>query len=135
MALNTELAPQAVNNFVLLANLGFYDGTPVNQVNAGELVVIGAPDNSPQSDAGYKFTPEVNIPVQLQAGAVAYVPYPTGPEDLRASSSQLLFALTAPPAEAGTFYSFFGQVVEGLEVLESLTAEDTIETVTIEESE
>lgn len=135
VALNSALAPQAVNNFVVLADLGFYDSMPINQVNPDELVVIGSPGGTTDSDAGYKFYPEINIPVQLQAGAVAYVPYPTGPADLQASGSQLLLAIASPPAEAGSFYSFFGQIVEGLEVLRALTSDDSIETVTIEVSE
>ena len=40
LSLFDDEAPIAVNNFVLLAALGFYDGTPVNDISAGELVIL-----------------------------------------------------------------------------------------------
>jgi hypothetical protein len=46
----------------------------------------------------------------------------------------VLLTFEAPPAEASQQIAFFGEVVEGLEVLSSLTFEDTIDTISIEES-
>ena len=37
----------AVNNFVTLADLGFYDGLPVNQIIPDQVVIVGSPDNDP----------------------------------------------------------------------------------------
>lgn len=126
-----DLAPVAVNNFVVLANLGFYDGVPINQVNPGELMVIGSPDNNPTSDAGYKIAAEVGLTNTLEAGAIAYVPFRgISPNH---SSSQLLIAFAPPPAEANAAFSFFGHIVGGSEILGQLTDQDTIQAVTIEE--
>ena len=47
------------------------------------------------------------------------------------NSSQMLIALIAPPAEATAQLSFFGEVVEGIDVLNSLVAGDMIEEVRI----
>jgi cyclophilin family peptidyl-prolyl cis-trans isomerase len=131
IALAAADAPVSVNNFVVLANLGFYDGSPINQINPGELIVIGSPDNDPLSDAGYKISAEVGLTNTLAAGAVAYVPFRTASPNH--SSSQLLIALMAPPAEANADFSFFGQVITGTETLAQLTDQDTIVSVTIEE--
>ncbi len=133
ITLYDDEAPTAVNNFVLLARLGFYDGLPVNQISPGQLVIIGAPDNDPNSDAGYKIQAETNISVTLAVGVVGYVPVPA--QIPTSSSSQLVLALIAPPAEAAANFSFFGQITSGADLLAQLTTEDTVTTVTITESE
>ncbi len=131
IALADDEAPISVNNFVVLANLGFYDGAPINQVNPSELIVVGSLNNDPTSDAGYKISAEVGLTNTLEAGAIAYVPFRTAPPNH--SSSQLLIALMAPPAEANADFSFFGRVITGTASLAQLTDQDTIVSVTIEE--
>ncbi|MFZ1752103.1 MAG: peptidylprolyl isomerase, partial [Caldilineaceae bacterium] len=121
-----------VNNFVLLASLGFYDGTPVNEVTPGQTLIMGAPENAPSSDAGYFFSGEVGSTRAWAQGALAALPGQnplTG--ELVSNSSQLLIALIAPPTEANAQLSFFGEVVEGIDVLNSLVAGDMIEEVRI----
>lgn len=73
VALFDDEAPVAVNNFVVLANLGFFDNTPINDVNPDLLVVIGAPDNDPSSDVGYIFKPETGLSSAPGAGSIAYL--------------------------------------------------------------
>jgi cyclophilin family peptidyl-prolyl cis-trans isomerase len=134
MSLFDDDAPVAVNNFVVLANLGFYDNTPVNDVSPEQLVVIGAPSNDPTMDAGYTFNPEVGLPQTLDVGAVAYRSLTQDADgSVIASGSQLFLALSPPPADVNEAYSFFGKVVEGVDILSSLTISDTIQTITIEE--
>lgn len=127
VSLKTADAPVAVNNFVLLANLGFYDNVPINQVTPGQLVIFGSPDNNPSSDAGYMLEAELNVPVEMGIGLVGYVPF-QGPAS---SSSQILISLVAPPIEANAEFSFFGEIIEGADILAQLTGEDTIEQVLI----
>lgn len=131
IALNDDAAPIAVNNFVVLSNLGFYDGLPINQVNPGQLLVLGSPNSDPTADAGYKIAAETGITGTLDAGSIAYVPF-RGPEPTH-SSSQLLVAILPPPPEANANFSFFGRIVGGIELLAQLTDQDTIVSVTIEE--
>jgi cyclophilin family peptidyl-prolyl cis-trans isomerase len=134
MSLFDDDAPVAVNNFVVLANLGFYDNTPVNDVSPEQLVVIGAPSNDPTMDAGYTFNPEVGLPQTLDVGAVAYRSLTQDADgSVIASGSQLFLALSPPPADVNEAYSFFGKVVEGVDILSSLTISDTIQKITIEE--
>lgn len=133
--LYANAAPIAVNNFVLLANLGFYDGLPVNQNSPDNALIFGAPDNTPQNDVGYKIAAELNLTGTLDIGSVSYIPFqlPTG--ELAASGSQLLIARIVPPAEANSQFSFFAKVVDGVDVLTLLTTDDTIESVIVTESE
>ncbi len=127
-------APVAVNNFVVLANLGFFDNTPVNDVNPEQLVVIGAPDNDPGRDVGYTFSPEVGLPEAPDIGSITYRSLQQDPAGgVVASGSQLFLALVAPPPDVNDAYSFFGKIVDGVEILSTLTVSDTIESITIVE--
>jgi cyclophilin family peptidyl-prolyl cis-trans isomerase len=127
-------APAAVNNFVVLANLGFYDGLPVNEVAAEQFVVLGAPANEPSSDVGYSFQAELSAEIALDEGVIGFLPHQdpfTGVID--ANGSQLFIALSPLPPQAAGQVAVFGQVVEGMEVLTALTGMDTIETITVAE--
>ena len=134
IALFADVAPNAVNNFVTLANLGFYDDTPVNISNA-DLIVIGSPDDSLENGVGYRFVPEVGLPQPPAAGSMAWAPEVQGPEGIEASGSILMIARSAPPAEAGASYGFFGQVVGGLDALSTLQQGDIIRSIIVTESE
>ncbi|MEZ4637442.1 MAG: peptidylprolyl isomerase [Caldilineaceae bacterium] len=135
ISLNDELAPTTVNNFVVLASLGYYDGTPVNDAST-DLVIFGAPENVPASYAGYYFSGELNGEAEWGPGAIGFL-YAQDPATgaLVSNGSQVLVAFEAPPAAAGTQISFFGEVVEGLDILSNLTLDDTIVSVTIQISE
>lgn len=125
-------APTAVNNFVVLANLGYYDETPVSLVQPNDSIIIGAPDDNPLNDAGYKLPAEIGAISETDIGAITYIPIEqTADGTILSSSSQLLIALVQPPAQINAQLAFFGQVVEGVDVLPQLTTEDTITSVTI----
>ncbi len=127
-----DLAPIAVNNFVVLSDLGFYDNTPIALVQPDDSIIVGAPDNNPLNDAGYKFPAEIGAIAETDVGAITYIPMEQLPDGtILSSSSQLLIALVQPPMEINAQLAFFGQVVEGTEVLSQLTTADTITEVTI----
>jgi cyclophilin family peptidyl-prolyl cis-trans isomerase len=128
-----DLAPIAVNNFVVLANLGFYDNTPITSVQPNDSILIGAPDNNPLNGAGYRFTPEIGAIAETDVGAITYIPLEeTADGRILTTSSQLLIALIKMPPQVNERVAFFGQVVEGAEILQELTTEDTIQSITIE---
>lgn len=133
--LYADAAPVAVNNFVVLANLGFFDGLPINLNSPDNALIFGSPDNNPRHDVGYWVEAETNLTNPLEIGSVAYIPFqlPTG--ELVFSGSQMLVARIVLPATANAQLSFFGRIVAGLEVLDALTTEDTVESVTVYESE
>ncbi len=138
VSLNTLEAPVAVNNFVTLANLGFYDGLTVTAVITDELVVIGSPENTPVSDSGYLFVPETNLSAAPVVGSVAFMPVqPTlDGMGIEASGSILYLMLLAPQPEDLAYIGLFGAVIEDdLDVLTALTTEDTILRIEITESE
>ena len=125
-------APIAVNNFVILADLGFYDDTPISLVRPDDSIIFGLPDNNPLNDAGYKIAAELNPAIELNLGVLTYIPIEQLPDGtVLSSSSQILMALLQPPPEFQGQLGFFGQVTDGLDILPLLTTEDRIESVVI----
>ncbi len=132
VTLYDDEAPISVNNFVVLADLGFYDDTPISLVRPDDSIIFGLPDNNPLNDAGYKITAEFNPDIELDLGVLTYIPVEQLPDGtVLSSSSQILMALIQPPPEFQGQLGFFGQVTDGLDILPLLTTEDRIESVVI----
>lgn len=126
ISLDSESAPETVNNFVVLAKLGFYDGFPINYVDPAGFLLSGAPSGSPESDIGYGIPIEVGL--SNQRGGVGMWLRMDG---MGASGSQL-YILTEDLTELDGGFPIFGQVIEGMDVVEALTVEDQIERIEIE---
>ncbi len=125
-------APIAVNNFVVLANLGFYDDMPISQVQPDDALVTGSPDNTPPNDVGYRLAAELGQVAAIDIGAITYIPMEQLADgSIVSSGSLLLVALVKPPAGVEAGWPFFAQIVEGVDVLESLTTNDMIESITV----
>lgn len=132
VALYADTHPVAVNNFIVLAHLGFYDETPIALVRPEDSIIFGVPDNNPLNDAGYKFPAEMGVGGAPDFGSMAYIPFEQLEDGtMLSSSSQILIALIQPAPEFSEQLSFFGKVVEGVELLEELQMDDTIETILI----
>ena len=118
-------APQAVNNFVVLAELGYWDAFPIVFVQSNGFLLTGSPTGQPSSDIGYTFPAETTRP--NVAGSVGF----WYRDDRRASSgSQLYLLLTEAPTMDGRF-GVFGGITAGLEVAQALTTSDSITRITI----
>jgi cyclophilin family peptidyl-prolyl cis-trans isomerase len=135
VALDAQNYPLAVNNFVVLARLGFYDNTPISLIRPDDSIIFGVPDNNPLNDAGYKFAAEMGVGAEPDIGSMAYIPFELLDDGTTlSSSSQILIALIRPSPQFNEQLSFFGQIVEGIELLNQLTMEDTIDTIVINEA-
>ena len=105
----------------------------VSLVQPDDSIIIGAPNDNPLYDAGYKILAEIGQVAETDIGAITYIPIERDSEGRTlSSSSQLLIALIKPPAQINAELPFFGQVVEGVDVLPQLTTDDTILSITIE---
>ncbi len=110
-----EAAPQSVNSFVTLADLGFYDGMPI-AYNDPTVLIGGSPGGQPSSDVGYTVPLEISPSITHTLGTVGL--YHT--QDQSASSgSQFYIMLQAVPNLDGQF-SIFGNVTSGIEVVQAL---------------
>ncbi|MDZ4278782.1 MAG: peptidylprolyl isomerase [Dehalococcoidia bacterium] len=120
-----DQVPQTVNNFVFLAQDGFYDGLAFHFVEAGFSVQAGDPSCTAESTArtcdggpGYDFQQEQ--PGSFTQGMVGMV-----------NGSQFFIALS--PSQKFEEFTPFGQIISGQELVGSLTKGTAIQTIEIQE--
>jgi cyclophilin family peptidyl-prolyl cis-trans isomerase len=129
--LDAGVAPQTVNNFVSLARAGFYDDLTFHRVEPGFVIQGGDPLGTGTGGPGYTVPAEIELKHVKGAIAMARRSDDVNPE--RASSgSQFYITLDDTPFLDGA-YTAFGQVIEGMDVVESIVRGDVIESITIEE--
>jgi cyclophilin family peptidyl-prolyl cis-trans isomerase len=129
--LDAGAAPQTVSNFVFLAREGFYDGLTFHRVEPGFVIQGGDPLGTGAGGPGYTVPAEIELKHIKGAIAMARRGDQVNPE--RASSgSQFYITLDATPFLDGA-YTAFGEVVEGMDVVESVAVGDVIDSITIEE--
>ncbi len=132
--LDAETAPATVSNFILLANLGFYDGMPLAYLETGSYAVLGSPASRPDSDVGYALDlePAANAK-QVITGTVSMYPVQDlSTSAVKASGSQFFISFVLAP-DSGVPLNIFGQVTSGLEDLAKLAAGDIVRSITISE--
>ena len=126
-------APDTVANFEKLANDGFYDGTRFHRVIANFMVQGGDPlsrdPNNPRvgtGGPGYKIKCETSRNVHKHvAGTVsmAHAGKDTG-------GSQF-FICHSPQAHLDGVHTVFGQVREGMDVVNAIRKNDKIESIRV----
>jgi cyclophilin family peptidyl-prolyl cis-trans isomerase len=127
MALDAKLAPKTVNNFVVQARNGFYDGLTFHRVVPGFVIQGGDPDGTGRGGPGYKFADE---PVQgaYTLGAVAMAN--AGPDT---NGSQFFICIEDCQDKLQPLYNLFGYVTSGIEVAQAIAVGDKMNSVTVEE--
>jgi cyclophilin family peptidyl-prolyl cis-trans isomerase len=115
IALDALKAPKTVNNFVFLALNHFYDGVIFHRIINGFMCQGGDPTGTGRGGPGYQFEDELPKPREYQIGSVAMAN--AGPNT---NGSQ--FFMVSGPAGVGLppLYSLFGQIVKGLDVLDTM---------------
>ncbi|MBE9524461.1 MAG: peptidylprolyl isomerase [Chloroflexi bacterium] len=114
-----DVAPITVNNFAFLAAEGWFDNTTFHRVIAGFMAQGGDPTGSGMGGPGYAFVNETSDDVVFdREGLLAMAN--SGPDT---NGSQ--FFITYGPAEhLNGGYTIFGEVIEGMDVVESITPRD-----------
>jgi cyclophilin family peptidyl-prolyl cis-trans isomerase/protein-disulfide isomerase len=116
-----DTAPQAVNSFVFLSQSGWYDGTPAFRVVRGQYVEFGDPTGTGFGTPGYSYGLESSSAVTFDQPGVVGV----AGEDPSTNGSRFFVSLTALPMYDGE-RTVLGQVVSGLDLLDSLSARDPL---------
>jgi len=111
--LDAAAAPKTVNNFVVLARYRYYEGVIFHRIINSFMCQGGDPTGTGRGGPGYRFEDELPSPNSYKVGSVAMAN--AGPNT---NGSQ--FFLVSGPSGAGLppHYSLFGQIIEGLDVLE-----------------
>jgi cyclophilin family peptidyl-prolyl cis-trans isomerase len=113
-------APLAVSNFIFLAREGFYDGVAFHRVIPGFVAQAGDPTGTGLGGPGYDL-PFESSDEPFAPGVLAMAkPSEAGAPN---NGSQFFFPLGRERLLDGRS-TVFGRVVDGMEVLESLTARD-----------
>lgn len=116
--LYADKAPITVNSFVFLAREGYFDGVTFHRVLEGFMAQGGDPTGTGMGGPGYQFVNENSDLTFDKAGVVAMAN--AGPDT---NGSQ--FFITFGPAEfLNGGYTIFGQVIEGMDVVNSITLRD-----------
>jgi cyclophilin family peptidyl-prolyl cis-trans isomerase/predicted DsbA family dithiol-disulfide isomerase len=114
-----DKAPLAVNNFVSLAQKGWFDGITFYKMLPDFLVMTGDPSETGMGNPGYLFKTEISTSLHFnQPGMVAMDN--SGPDT---NGSRFLITL-APAAQLYGQYTVIGKVLSGMEVLSVLTPRD-----------
>jgi len=125
MDLDPKLAPLAVNNFVTLAEKGYYDNLTFHRVVPGFVVQGGCPEGSGRGGPGYKFADEPVLGEYTQ-GAVAMAN--AGPDT---NGSQFFICLEDLAGKLDKNYSLFGHVTEGMDVVSATQVGDVMRSVNV----
>ena len=109
--------PNTVNNFVFLAREGFYDGSTFHRVMPDFMAQGGDPTGTGTGGPGYIFDNEITEHTHV-AGALSMA-------NAGADTNGCQFFITYKAKHnLDGDYSVFGQLIEGTDVLESLTPRD-----------
>jgi peptidyl-prolyl cis-trans isomerase B (cyclophilin B) len=119
-------APNTVNNFVFLAREGFYDGTVIHRVIAGFVVQGGDPTGTGRGGPGYTFADEFSKRKHL-TGSLSMANAGPG------TNGSQFFITYAPQPHLDGHHSVFGQLINGMDVLEKIRQGDKLIKATIEE--
>ena len=113
-----DKAPITVNSFVFLVNEGFFDGVTFHRVLEGFMAQGGDPTGTGMGGPGYAFVSEISDLTFDKAGVVAMAN--SGPD----TNGSQFFVTFAPAEFLNGGYTIFGQVIEGMDVVNAITRRD-----------
>jgi len=111
--------PNTVNNFVFLANQGFYNNIIFHRIIKTFMIQTGDPKGTGGGGAGYKFNDELPVKHPYEAGIVAMAN--AGPN----TNGSQFFICTGPDSSnlnAFPNYTQFGKVVSGMDVVQKIAS-------------
>ena len=121
-----EFAPNTVNNFLSLASKGFYDGLIFHRVIAGFMIQGGDPQGTGMGGPGYSIKGEFrrngykNNTLKHAPGVLSMA----RANNPNSAGSQFFIMHKAAPYLDGD-YAAFGQVIEGMEVVNAVAECET----------
>jgi cyclophilin family peptidyl-prolyl cis-trans isomerase len=114
-----DQAPVTVNNFVFLARQGYYDGTTFHRVLDGFMAQGGDPTGTGMGGPGYQFEDEFSPELTFdRPGLLAMAN--AGPN----TNGSQFFITYAPTPHLTGLHTIFGEVVEGMDVVNGITRRD-----------
>ena len=127
--LAARYAPKTVNNFVFLANEGFYNGVVFHRVISNFVIQGGDPTGTGRGGPGYTFEDEIDPkknPLKHEAGVLSMAN--AGPN----TNGSQFFITHSPQPHLNGKHTVFGKVTSGMDVVNAIRQGDQILNVTIE---
>lgn len=122
-------APKTVNNFVFLAQEGFYDGVVFHRVISNFMIQGGDPTGTGRGGPGYRFEDEFkNNPLIHETGVLSMANAGPG------TNGSQFFITHSPQPHLNGKHTVFGKVTKGMEVVNAIRQGDVMTAVTITES-
>lgn len=121
-----DKTPKTCANFEKLAGEGFYDGLKFHRVIPDFMIQGGCPQGTGSGGPGYKFEDEFHPELRHDGPGVLSMAN-AGPNT---NGSQFFITHVACPHLDGK-HSVFGRVIEGQDVVDAITQNDVMESVTI----
>jgi cyclophilin family peptidyl-prolyl cis-trans isomerase len=107
-------APQTVNNFVCLAEDGYFDGTPFHRIVKGFVIQGGDPTGTGTGGPGYRFNDEP-VSKDYERGTLAMAN--AGPNT---NGSQFFIVLEDLQDKLPKNYTIFGKVTDGMDIVDAI---------------
>lgn len=123
--LDGEAAPQAVANFVSLAQSGFYENVNCHRLTTAGIFVLqcGDPDGNGTGGPGYNWGPIENAPADsTYAEGVIAMARVGGDDYSMGSQFFIVYDESLIPSDAVGGYTIFGKVTSGLDVVKEIAA-------------
>lgn len=115
----SDVAPLAVNSFVFLAQQGFFDGVTFHRVLENFMAQGGDPSGTGAGGPGYQFANETSPDLLFdKRGLLAMAN--AGPD----TNSSQFFITFAPAPNLNGNYTIFGELIEGDDVLSTISFRD-----------
>ena len=120
-----EIAPNTVNNYISLANKGFYDGTIFHRVIPGFMIQGGDPQGTGMGGPDYCIKGEFSMngfknELSHKRGVISMA-RAMNPD----SAGSQFFIMHADGDFLDGQYAAFGEVTEGIETVDKIAATDT----------
>lgn len=123
-----EDAPKAVNNFIDLAEHGFYDGLTFHRVIPNFMVQAGCPDGTGGGGPGYTIECELTGGNQFHDRGVLSMAH----RGRNTGGSQFFICHNRENTKhLDRAHTVFGKVYEGVDVIDSIRQGDVIEKIVI----
>ena len=115
-----EKAPNTVNNFISLANKGFYDGLTFHRVIPGFMIQGGCPEGTGMGGPGYRIKGEFSANGVKNDLKHTYGVLSMARSMMKDSAGSQFFIMTSDSPHLDGAYAAFGKVLEGMEVAEDI---------------
>ncbi len=119
LELFADKTPKTVNNFVFLAQEGFYDGTIFHRVIGDFMAQGGDPTGTGTGGPGYRFADEFHPSLKHNKPGLFSMAN-AGP----GTNGSQFFITHVPTPWLDGKHSIFGQVIQGMDVLLSIPPRD-----------